>query len=130
MLHLSIRPANLGKNVEFIIHTVGPDARLQSEARVTTVQAPQLASAYRESLTRAKERGLKTVAFPAISVGIFEFPMKLGAKARARARARPEADAYVKQAARAGCAKGRRLCCLTRAPPSAAHVRPALADRN
>ena len=36
--------------------------------------APLLASAYRSSLQLANEQGLKTVAFPAISCGVFGYP--------------------------------------------------------
>ena len=54
---------------DLVIHTVGPvyggrpeDARL-------------LASAYRSSLSLAMSRALRTVAFPAISCGIFGYPL-------------------------------------------------------
>lgn len=35
-----------------------------------------LASCYRNSLAIASERGLKTIAFPAISTGIYSFPLE------------------------------------------------------
>ncbi|MEW2574992.1 O-acetyl-ADP-ribose deacetylase [Streptomyces syringium] len=54
---------------QWVIHTVGP---------VWTVSPPRadlLASCYRESLRVADELGARTVAFPAISTGIFRWPM-------------------------------------------------------
>ncbi len=39
-----------------------------------------LASAYRESLKLAAQRGLKTVAFPSISTGAYGYPMHLAAE--------------------------------------------------
>ncbi len=53
----------------FVIHTVGPIYRSPS------VSAPMLASAYRSSLSLANENALKTIAFPAISCGVFGYPM-------------------------------------------------------
>jgi O-acetyl-ADP-ribose deacetylase (regulator of RNase III) len=53
-----------------VIHTVGPvyhDGR-HGEAEL-------LASAYRSSLALASERGLSTIAFPAISAGIYGYPL-------------------------------------------------------
>jgi O-acetyl-ADP-ribose deacetylase (regulator of RNase III) len=54
----------------FVIHTVGPvwhgGSRGESEA---------LASAYRSSLALASERDLRSVAFPAISTGVYGFPL-------------------------------------------------------
>lgn len=53
----------------FIIHTVGPvwHGGGQGEARL-------LESAYRNSVRLADEYGLRTIAFPAISCGIFGYP--------------------------------------------------------
>ncbi len=51
----------------YVIHTVGPIW--------TGGQAEQLASCYRESLRVADELGLKSVAFPAISTGIYGYPI-------------------------------------------------------
>jgi len=55
----------------WVIHTVGPIWRGggQDEERL-------LADCYRNSLTAAVERGAKTVAFPAISTGVYGFPLK------------------------------------------------------
>lgn len=54
-----------------IIHAVGPrwDDRHPSKCD------EQLASAYRSSLVLAEQQGIQTVAFPAISTGIFRFPV-------------------------------------------------------
>ncbi len=52
----------------FVIHTVGP-VYASAEA-----SAPLLASAYRSSLALANEQGLRSVAFPAISCGVYGYP--------------------------------------------------------
>ena len=54
----------------YVIHTVGP-----RWAGGKGGQAEQLASCYRESLRVADELGLKSIAFPAISTGIFGYPI-------------------------------------------------------
>lgn len=52
-----------------VIHTVGPIYRANDSI------VPQLlASAYRRSLEVAAENGLTTVAFPAISTGVYGYP--------------------------------------------------------
>ncbi|TET37811.1 MAG: O-acetyl-ADP-ribose deacetylase [Planctomycetota bacterium] len=54
-----------------VIHTVGP---IYSRAGG---EAPELlASCYRRSLEVAAENGLKTVAFPAISTGVYGYPIE------------------------------------------------------
>ena len=52
-----------------MIHTVGPVYRSRDAS------APLLAAAYRSSLTLAREHGLSTLAFPAISCGVFGYPL-------------------------------------------------------
>ena len=53
----------------WVIHTVGPVyARREDRSHL-------LASAYRESLRVADEVGAETVAFPAISAGIYGWPL-------------------------------------------------------
>ena len=60
---------------KFIIHTVGPvwNGGLHGEADL-------LASCYRRSLELAAERDLASIAFPAISTGIFGFPIQPAAE--------------------------------------------------
>jgi O-acetyl-ADP-ribose deacetylase len=59
----------------FVIHTVGPVYKdgLHREPEL-------LASCYRESLKLAAAKGLKTVAFPSISTGIYGYPLEAAAK--------------------------------------------------
>ena len=54
----------------FVIHAVGPvwHGGAQGEAEV-------LANCYRNSLQLVRDRGLKTVAFPAISCGAYRYPI-------------------------------------------------------
>lgn len=55
---------------KYVIHAVGPIYRggTQGEARL-------LASCYRASLQLARERGIKSLAFPSISTGAFAYPL-------------------------------------------------------
>ncbi|MFD7668309.1 O-acetyl-ADP-ribose deacetylase [Streptomyces sp. NPDC059788] len=53
----------------WVIHTVGP-VWAESEDR-----SDLLASCYRESLRVADELGARTVAFPAVSAGIYRWPL-------------------------------------------------------
>lgn len=54
-----------------VIHTVGPVWKGGTKGEPALLE-----SAYRESLARAAENGLKTVSFPSISTGIFGYPVK------------------------------------------------------
>jgi O-acetyl-ADP-ribose deacetylase (regulator of RNase III) len=54
-----------------VIHAVGPVWQGGTEG-----EDDLLASAYRSSLDLAKRHGLKSIAFPAISTGIYGFPLK------------------------------------------------------
>ncbi|MFC5248608.1 MULTISPECIES: O-acetyl-ADP-ribose deacetylase [Streptomyces] len=58
----------------WVIHTVGP---VYSE---TEDRSALLASCYRESLRIADELGARTVAFPAISTGVYRWPMEEAAR--------------------------------------------------
>ncbi|MEU1205797.1 O-acetyl-ADP-ribose deacetylase [Nocardia sp. NPDC005825] len=68
--------ATTGGNLpaRWVIHTVGPVWSAQDD------RSELLASCYRESLRVADELGARTVAFPAISTGIFGWPMDDGAR--------------------------------------------------
>jgi O-acetyl-ADP-ribose deacetylase (regulator of RNase III) len=62
----------------WVIHTVGP-VWSASEDR-----SAALASCYRESLRVADELGARTVAFPAVSTGVYGWPMDDGARIAVR----------------------------------------------
>ena len=61
-------------DARWVIHTVGP-VYSQSEDR-----SDLLASCYRESLRVADELGARTVAFPAVSTGVYRWPMEDAAR--------------------------------------------------
>jgi O-acetyl-ADP-ribose deacetylase (regulator of RNase III) len=54
---------------KFVVHTVGPVYRSPAES------APLLASAHDASLAIAREHGVRTIAFPAISCGVYGYPL-------------------------------------------------------
>ncbi len=58
-------------NAKYVIHTVGPVYKdgLQGEAG-------QLAACYRNSLLLALTTGVRSVAFPSISTGVYGYPVK------------------------------------------------------
>lgn len=58
----------------WVIHTVGPVWQRDED------RSALLASCYRESLRVAGELGARTVAFPAISTGIYGWPLDDGAR--------------------------------------------------
>jgi len=60
---------------KFIIHTVGPvwDGGKSNEDKL-------LANCYKNSLKLAVENKVKTIAFPAISTGVYHFPMERATK--------------------------------------------------
>lgn len=59
----------------WVIHTVGP-----VWAGGGNGEKELLANAYRNSLRLASERSLKSVAFPAISTGVYRYPRDLAAR--------------------------------------------------
>lgn len=67
--------------IKHIVHAVGPiwdvaDHDLEGQRRLDE----QLAGAYRTSLELAENVGAKSIAFPAISTGIYGFPVERAAK--------------------------------------------------
>ncbi|MEU1421206.1 O-acetyl-ADP-ribose deacetylase [Kitasatospora sp. NPDC005751] len=72
----------------WVVHTVGPVHLAEEYDK----RAEQLASCYRESLRVAVELGARTVAFPAVSAGVYGWPLDdaariaLGTVAAAAAR--------------------------------------------
>ncbi|MFF4243564.1 O-acetyl-ADP-ribose deacetylase [Streptomyces sp. NPDC001822] len=65
-------------NAEHVVHTVGP------VWSPTEDRSALLASCYRESLRAASELGARTVAFPAISTGVYGWPLDDGARIAVR----------------------------------------------
>lgn len=64
----------------YVIHTVGPVWRggIHDEEKL-------LASCYTQSLRLAMQNGIRRIAFPSISTGVYRFPVKLAAKAAVQA---------------------------------------------
>lgn len=65
----------------WVVHTVGPVWAAGED------RSELLASCYRESLRVAGELGARTVAFPAISTGVYGWPMDDGARIAVRSAA-------------------------------------------
>ncbi len=59
----------------YVIHTVGPVWR-----GGTGGEPEKLASCYFNSLKVAKENGIRTVAFPSISTGVYGYPVEMAAR--------------------------------------------------
>ena len=62
----------------YVIHTVGPVYSGRSEDTVL------LSAAYRSSLGLAVENGLESIAFPAISCGVYGYPIREAAAVSAK----------------------------------------------
>ena len=71
----------------WVIHTVGPVYSTLED------RAPLLASCYRQSLRVAAELGATSVAFPAISTGVYGYPVPAAAEVSVRAVLESEAVA-------------------------------------
>ncbi|WSB57293.1 O-acetyl-ADP-ribose deacetylase [Streptomyces cellulosae] len=77
-------------DARWVIHTVGP------VYSATEDRSALLASCYRESLRVADELGARTVAFPAISTGVYRWPLDDAARIAVEAvRATDTADEEV-----------------------------------
>ncbi|MET7431149.1 O-acetyl-ADP-ribose deacetylase [Streptomyces flaveolus] len=63
-----------GLDTRWVIHTVGPVYSAEED------RSHLLASCYRESLRVADELGARTVAFPAVSTGVYRWPMEDAAR--------------------------------------------------
>lgn len=57
----------------YVIHTVGPVWR-GGESGAEVLEDVLLASCYRKSIEIAREHGIKSIALPAISTGVYRFP--------------------------------------------------------
>jgi O-acetyl-ADP-ribose deacetylase (regulator of RNase III) len=64
----------------FVIHTVGPVWRGGGHG-----EEELLAACYRSALALAGEHGVRTIAFPAISCGVFGYPLELATTVAVRA---------------------------------------------
>ena len=60
---------------KYVIHTVGP---VWHGGKYN--EREKLKSCYETTLTLAKENGIKTIAFPAISCGVYHFPLEEACK--------------------------------------------------
>lgn len=71
--HAAITPG-FGLPARFVIHAVGPVWHGGGEG-----EPDALASAYRTSIALADAGGLRSIAFPSISTGIYGYPLSLAA---------------------------------------------------
>jgi len=69
-----------GLGARHVIHTVGPVWQGGGQG-----EAALLASCYRSSLALAERHGLRSVAFPAISCGVYGYPLADAARVAVRA---------------------------------------------
>ena len=60
---------------KYVFHAVGPRYRDGANG-----EPEQLASCYRTALRLARERDVKTIAFPSISTGVYGYPLDAAAK--------------------------------------------------
>ncbi len=64
-----------------IIHAVGPDYRDHNIKKLSSnARKRKLKEIYQKALDKAYDHGIKTIALPVLSVGVFEFPAKEAAE--------------------------------------------------
>lgn len=64
---------------EYVIHTVGP---IWNGGR--SKEEELLAGCYHNSMQLAQEHGIRSIAFPSISTGVYSYPVELAAKVAVR----------------------------------------------
>ena len=64
---------------EYVIHTVGP---IWNGGR--SMEEELLAGCYYNSMQLAQEHGIRSIAFPSISTGVYSYPVELAAKVAVR----------------------------------------------
>lgn len=75
-------------NAKWVVHTVGP------VFAKTIDHSADLASAYRESMRIASELGARSIAFPAVSAGVYGWPMADAARIAVETVREVVADPY------------------------------------
>lgn len=70
---------------KYVIHTVGPIYRGESQRGGKSQDAETLASCYRESIRLADDHAIKSLAFPSISTGAYRYPVDQAAEVAVRA---------------------------------------------
>ena len=68
----SYKIKEISPSIQYVIHTAGPDCRVDAQRDNKEFL---LASAYTNALALASERGIKSIAFPAISTGAYSYPL-------------------------------------------------------
>lgn len=76
---------------KYVIHTVGPVYRRYSEQEAARL----LASCYHTSLAIAQEKGIRSIAFPCISCGVYGYPKADAARVALAAIAESDYDGEV-----------------------------------